>query len=179
VVSKRKPDPPEATIGIPVEESKRDRENRLRREREAIKRAARGLPPVAEKPIAEKKPLLPQGRKLSATEANQLSPIFGESMESYFQYMDQYLWARQEKAGKSTREAPVWTNIDDEEIAALTRVMMRFGQHNEAAAAVVRGAIELRDYVDVGVVFAPRIQKTVEIIRETHVPKAPRQRKSA
>jgi len=137
---------------------------------------------VLEKPVApsvEKKPLLPQGRKLSATEANTLTPVFSDSMESYFKYMDEYLWARQEKAGKSSREAPVWTDIDEEEIAALTRVMMRFGQHNEAAAAVVRGAIELRDYVDVGVVFAPRIQKTVEIIRETQIPKPPRVRKSA
>jgi len=93
--------------------------------------------------------------------------------------MDQYLWNRQEKAGKPSGEAPVWTNLDDEEIAALTRVMMRFGQHNAAAAAVVRGAIEAHDYVDVGMIFVPRIQKTVEIIRETNVPKPPRIRKSA
>jgi hypothetical protein len=125
----------------------------------------------------EKKPLLPQGRKLSATEANALTSPFAESMEDYFKYMDQYLWNRQEKAGKPTGEQPVWTNLDEEEIQALTRVMMRFGQHNEAAAAMVRGAIEMRDYVDVGMIFVPRVQKTVDIIRETRVPKPPRVRK--
>ncbi len=182
-VASRKPDAPVAQfspLARSQTETERERRARKERERRASKREEKGLPPYegkASAPPQEKKPLLPQGRKLSATEANALTNPFAESMEDYFKYMDQYLWNRQEHAGKSSGEQPVWTNLDDEEIAALTRVMMRFGQHNAAAAAVVRGAIEARDYIDVGMIFVPRVQKTVEIMRETAQPRAPRVRK--
>ncbi len=174
-VASRKPDAPVAVLPGMGTETERERRARKERERRAAKREEKGLPPVAEKPAP--KPLLPQGKKLSATEANALTSPFAESMEDYFKYMDQFLWSRQERAGKSSGEQPVWTNLDDEEIAALTRVMMRFGQHNAAAAAVVRGAIEARDYIDVGMIFVPRVQKTVDIMRETAQPRAPRVRK--
>ncbi len=174
-VASRKPDAPVAVLPGMGTETERERRARKERERRAAKREEKGLPPVAEKPAP--KPLLPQGKKLSATEANALTSPFAESMEDYFKYMDQFLWSRQERAGKSSGEQPVWTNLDYEEIAALTRVMMRFGQHNAAAAAVVRGAIEARDYIDVGMIFVPRVQKTVEIMRETAQPRAPRVRK--
>jgi len=160
-------------------ETERERRARKERERRAKAREEKGLPPVAASPPVERKPLLPQGRKLSATEANTLSPEFVSSMEDYFEYMDRFLWTREEKAGKPSGQRPVWSDIDDEELAALTRVMMRWGQHNEIVAGAVRGAIELHDYTDVGVVMIPRAMKTVEIIRETRVSKPPRQRKSA
>lgn len=98
-------------------------------------------------------------------------------MSDYFQYMDQFLWTRYAKVGKPT-DQPIWSNLDQEEIDALTRVMMRFGQHNAAAAATVRGVVEGRDYMTVGMIFVPRVTATVEAIRETAQPRAPRERKS-
>jgi hypothetical protein len=127
---------------------------------------------------AAKIPFMPQGKKLTVQEIEQVKGPFADSMEAYFRYMDQFLWTRQEKAGKPTGDAPVWSNLDEEEIAALTRVMMRFGQHNEAAAVTVRGIIEGRDYIDVGMIFIPRVQQTVQIMRETAQPKQPRRKAS-
>jgi hypothetical protein len=129
-------------------------------------------------PLATRIPFLPQGRKLSVQEVETIQKPFADSLESYFGYMDQYLWARQEKAGKSTGQAPIWGNLDDEEIAALTRVMMRFGQHNEVAAATVRGLVEGRDYVDAGMIFGPRLAMSRQIYIETQPPKQPRVRKA-
>lgn len=176
-VPARLPDAPEP------EKKKRDRRGYVQPSRLAA-RAAREAgkiegAEISSKPAGGNKiPFMPQGRKLSVTEVETIKGPFADSLEAYFRYMDQFLWTRQEKAGKPTGEQPVWSNLDEEEIAALTRVMMRFGQHNEAAAATVRGVVEGRDYIDVGMIFVPRVQATVQIMRETAQPKQSR-RKSA
>lgn len=125
----------------------------------------------------EKKPFLPQGKKLSAQEATILAPQFSDTMTDYFQYIDQYLWTREELAGKSSGQRPIWSDLDQEEMEALTRVFMKFGQNNPAAAVVVRGVVESRDYLTAAFLFGPRIEKTRQILVETHVPKQPRGRK--
>lgn len=125
----------------------------------------------------EKKSFIPTIRKgnvLSAKEVAELSEPFISALESDFNALDMYLWSRQKVVGQDTHEQPVWSDLDTEELQALTRVMMKWGQHNETAATVVRGVIDASDYVAVGTVFVPRIKRTVEIMRETRKPRAKR-----
>ena len=159
------------------QKKKRDRRGYISPQRAAQKAARMEKEPGP--PSERKVPFLPQGKKLSATEAETLSETFASTIEDYCKYMDQYLWARQEKAGKSTGERPVWSNLDDEELAAFTRVMMRTGQKNEFAAAAVRGVVESRDYLIAAMIFGPRVAETRKIIVETQVEKPPRVRKHA
>ncbi len=166
-IPSRRPEPPVATLAPPGRE--RDSKGHF------ITKTGKNGPKSGDSgQKGEKKPLLPQGKKLSAQEANALTDPFISALTDNFQYLDTYLWNRQEKAGKSTGEKPIWSDLDDEEIAALTRVMMRFGQHNEAAASVVRGVVESQDYITVGAIFVPRVTETVKIMRETAQPRTPR-----
>lgn len=45
--------------------------------------------------------------------------------------------------------------------------MLKGGQRNPVMAATVRGMVDLHVYAVVGMMFAPRIQKTVQALRET------------
>lgn len=162
----------------PIEElpepRKRDRRGYISPSRQAAK-TARENSKLEQVPLVEKKvPFLPQGKKLSATEAETLSTPFSDSIEDYCKYMDQYLWSRETKAGKPSGERPVWSNLDDEELAAFTRVMMRTGQKNQLAAAAVRGVVESRDYLIAAMIFGPRIAITRQIIADTQIEKPPR-----
>lgn len=46
-------------------------------------------------------------------------------------------------------------------------MLLKRGQRSPAAASLVRGMIDARDYIVVGALFAPRIQQTVKALRET------------
>jgi hypothetical protein len=119
-------------------------------------------------------PLIRKGNVLSPKEVAELTEPFSHALESDFQALDTYLWSRQKSVGQDTHEQPVWTDVDTEELEALTRIMLRWGQHNETAATVVRGVIDASDYVEVGTVFVPRLKRTVDIMRETRKPRAKR-----
>lgn len=123
-------------------------------------------------PAKEKKFELPsiKGRVLSAKEVEEYKESFAASLESDFQALDTYLWHRQGAVGIEHHEQPIWSDVDAEEIEALTRVMLRWGQRNEVAAATVRGVVESSDYIAVGTVFIPRVSRTVKVMRETRKP---------
>ena len=166
----RTPDPPEATLSGQPETAAERRARKKREARVAARAAGKQAITLPELPK------ITQGKKLSVGEAKELTEPFMAAMTDNFRYLDTYLWSRQEKAGKSTHERPVWSDLDTEEVEALTRVMMRFGQHNAAAAATVRGVVEGQDYLTVGAIMVPRIGETVRIMRETSMPKQPRVR---
>lgn len=71
----------------------------------------------------------------------------------------------------------MWSNVDAEELAALSRLAMKWGQKNRAVASTVKGLVEVHDYAQVAVIFVPRIQTTVDIIRKTKQPRKPRVKK--
>lgn len=121
-----------------------------------------------------KVPLVRKGNVLSSKEVAELNEPFISALESDFQALDTYLWSRQKAVGQDTHEQPVWTDLDTEEIEALTRIMLKWGQHNETAATVVRGVIDASDYVKVGTVLIPRVTRTVQIMRETRKPRVKR-----
>lgn len=121
-----------------------------------------------------KVPIIRKGNVLSSKEVAELNEPFIHALESDFQAIDTYLWSRQKSVGQDSHEQPVWSDLDTEEIEALTRIMLKWGQHNETAATVVRGVIDASDYVEVGTIFIPRITHTVQIMRETHKPRVKR-----
>ena len=57
--------------------------------------------------------------------------------------------------------------MDDDETEALATILLKQAQRRPAAAAVVRGMVDLNDYIVVGALFVPRIQATVRALRET------------
>lgn len=116
-------------------------------------------------------PKMPKGKTLTAKEAQDLAEPFLSALENDFHTLDTYLWSRQKLAGKDTDEQPVWSDLDEEECQALTAILLKWGQKNAGVATVVRSVVDMSDYVVVGTIFVPRIKRTVEIMRETRIPR--------
>lgn len=118
----------------------------------------------------EKKKVSTPFSVFSEKEATQVKEELTAKLESHFESLDQYLWERQKlKFGASSEEA-IWSNLDEEEIGALTGIWVKWGKKNPYVAEAARAAIEYSDYVQVGILFYPRIRKTVMIMRETYIP---------
>ena len=95
------------------------------------------------------------------------------ALEDDFRYLDEWLWSRQRAAAEPKEEIderPVWSNLDEEEIDALTRIMIKAGRHNPTMAAISRAAVDSRDYVVTAAIVVPRAKKTLDIVRQTHRP---------
>ena len=107
--------------------------------------------------------------QLSKKELDEKKEILKSSLESDFQYIDEYLWSREEKAGKSTDRMPVWSDMDDEELDRVCTVLTRWSQKNKAVAVTVNAINDSADYIAVGMAFGPRFKRTVDKVRETRV----------
>ena len=119
-------------------------------------------------PEPEKTPSFIKSMKtLSKQEAEAIYEPLLEAIESDFQAIDMWLWARQEAKGIDHHGKPVWSDFDEEEAAKLGKLLCKWGQKNAVVATGVRGLVEAGDYVAVASMFVPRIKKTVEIYRET------------
>lgn len=107
--------------------------------------------------------------QLSKKELEEKKDILKSSLESDFQYLDEYLWSREEKAGVSSDRMPVWSDMDDEELERVCSVLTRWSQKNKAVAVTVNAINDSADYIAVGMAFGPRIKRTVDKVRETRV----------
>lgn len=126
-----------------------------------------------------KKKLLPDAHTYSKTEAEEKRESLQKALESDFDSLDEYLWLRMKRAGIDTKdEQPIWSDIDEEETAALVRLLLRGAQQNELLAVAVDGIIDSADYVSVATVFAPRVKRTATIMKETRQPRQPRQKRT-
>lgn len=114
------------------------------------------------------------GEKLSQKEADEMKTSLLEALGDHFDSLDKYLWNRQKSAGKESHDQPIWSDLDQEEIEKLTKLMIRWGRHNATAAAVARATVDSADYVACATIFAPRIHQTVKIMRETRIPRKKR-----
>lgn len=115
--------------------------------------------------------------QLSKKELEEKKEILKSSLESDFQYIDEYLWSREEKAGKSSDRMPVWSDMDDEELERVCTVLTRWSQKNKAVAATVNAINDSADYIAVGMAFGPRIKRTVDKVRETRVERPEKKRR--
>jgi hypothetical protein len=105
-------------------------------------------------------PGIGKGKTLSSKEASDLRDEFRTSLEDDFVYLDQWL---QGKVGD--RNLQVWSNCDDEELDKVTDVFLRGAQRSPLLATVVRETVNTHDYIVVGMVFLPRLQETVSVLR--------------
>jgi hypothetical protein len=115
----------------------------------------------------------------SDKEAREMTEMLTAKLATYFDMVDAYLHDRQRlKFGKSLEE-DVWSNLDEEELAVLVGLWVKWGKRNRYVAESARWTVEVTDYVQVGVLIFPRLQKTVEIMRETYIPLQKKERSHA
>lgn len=121
-------------------------------------------------------PGIGKGKTLSSKEASDLRDEFRTSLEDDFTYLDQWL---QGKVGD--RNLQVWSNCDDEELDKVTDVFLRGAQRSPILATVVRETVNTHDYIVVGMVFLPRLQETVGVLRKARAanPKPSRWQRTA
>lgn len=114
-----------------------------------------------------------KGKTISEKEAAELQESLPAALEDDFRYLDEWLWSRQAAVDKDFSEVdkqPVWSNLDEDEIEALTRIMIKGSKKSPAMAAITRAAVDSRDYVVTAAIVVPRAKKTLDIVRKTHRP---------
>ena len=115
-----------------------------------------------------KKALFPKKTVLTEKEATSYQDILPACLQSYGEYIDQYVaW----RSGDVALE--IWGNLNDTEAVAMTNILLRKGRSNVHVAEFARSVVNAQDYVTVGVMMVPRVMKTVEVLRAS----PPRRRK--
>lgn len=95
------------------------------------------------------------------------------ALEDDFRYLDEYLWSRQRAVAANPDDAddkPIWSDVDEDELQALTRILVKGGKRNPTMAAVSRGIVDSRDYIVTAAIVVPRVKKTFDVVRKTHRP---------
>ena len=110
-------------------------------------------------------------RIFSEKEASEKQDALIAALESHFLSFDQFLWERLKDAGKDTGRQPIWSDTDEEEIAAIAKPLIRLAKRHEVAAVAVDVITESADYMVAITAFAPRLKKTGQILRETQKPR--------
>lgn len=136
--------------------------------------AQKKKPDPKPKQAKAKTPIFPKGHVYSKQEAIDKQESLVSALESNFDSLDEYLWLRQKSVGINMDEQPVWSDVDTEEVEALTRLLLRGAQQNELVAVAVDGILDSADYISVATVFGPRIKRTVDIMKATRKPRAKR-----
>lgn len=95
---------------------------------------------------------------LSQIEANAIKEPFKAALNDDFTYVDQLI------NHTTGNEQPIWSDIDEDELNKLVSFGLKQGQRNAIAAGTVRGITEGSEYLALGAILAPRIQKTVSVL---------------
>lgn len=108
-----------------------------------------------------------KGSLLTKKEAEESYEPLKESILSCFDDMDKLLdWrVRQRTENRISVTQPIWSNITDFEAETQAKLMIKRGMSNVYAAETVRKFIAMKDYISVGVMYLPRIQLTVDVLR--------------
>lgn len=118
-----------------------------------------------------KEPVVKKKRIFGEKEAAEKQDALISALESHFLSLDQFLWERLKEAGQDTGKQPIWSDADEEEIAAIAKPLIRLAKRHEAAAVAVDVITESADYAVAITAFAPRLKKTGQILRETQKPR--------
>lgn len=106
-------------------------------------------------------PKFKEGSTLTIAEAKALEEPLLSALESDFYYLDQYLWYRTQ----DPTQAPIWSDMDNEDLQVLTSILLKRGQKSAATAATVRTIVNGSVYADVTMLMVPRIMKTVQVLK--------------
>lgn len=121
-------------------------------------------------PVVERKdekqgfkfPGFKEGSTLSIAEAKALEEPLIAALSSDFDYVDQYLWYKT----RDTTQAPIWSNVDDDEIRMICQPLLKRAQKSPAAAATVRNIVNMSTNIDIAMILAPRVIKTFQVLKE-------------
>lgn len=102
-----------------------------------------------------------EGSTLSVAEAKILEQPLIDALQADLFYVDMYLW---HKCQDHTQTA-IWSNITDDEIAVLAKLMLKQGQRNKVAASTVRNVVNGSDYLSALAIVVPRTIQTVNAIK--------------
>jgi hypothetical protein len=106
-------------------------------------------------------PWFKQGQRLSQAEARELEEPLKAALLDDCQYADQYIWWRCQDATQS----PIWSDIADEEVAVLARLLLKRGQRDAATATMVRAVVNGSDYITALMILIPRTIKTIDAMK--------------
>ncbi len=104
---------------------------------------------------------------LSEAEAAELAEPLLTALQDDFKYLDHYLWFRLRSVKHDDSSQPVWSDVDSEEMEALTRIIMKRAKRYGIVAEGVRALVDSADYITAGAISLPRLKRTAEILRET------------
>lgn len=106
-------------------------------------------------------PKFKEGSTLTIAEAKALEEPLLSALESDFYYLDQYIWYRTQ----DPTQAPIWSDMDNEDLQVLTGILLKRGQKSAATAATVRAIVNGSTYVDVAMLMGPRFVRTVQVLK--------------
>jgi len=82
------------------------------------------------------------------------------------------------KLGCEVEQCVIW-DFDDEEADTIARSMLRWGRSSPNAAKAVRGMVYSADYIELGIIFIPRIVYTANLMHESPRAKKARAKREA
>jgi len=131
------------------------------------KKASEDREPVGEGESQKQKFKLPnlkikEGTTLTIAEAKALEEPLLSALESDFHYLDQYIWYRTQ----DVTQAPIWSDLDNEDLTVLCSILLKRGQKSPATASVVRGIVNGSTYIDVAMLMGPRFVRTVQVLKD-------------
>lgn len=109
--------------------------------------------------------ITPTGQRLSKEEVKSLHDPLVSALTDEFEMLDKLLWGY----GGDTTQQPIWSDISDNEMEAFVSAFLGLGQKSGTVATMARSAVDISDYVVVGAMLAPRVKKTVSIMRQHRV----------
>lgn len=109
--------------------------------------------------------ITPTGQRLSKEEVKSLHDPLVSALTDEFEMLDKLLWGY----GGDATQQPIWSDISDNEMEAFVSAFLGLGQKSGTVATMARSAVDISDYVVVGAMLAPRVKKTVSIMRQHRV----------
>lgn len=109
--------------------------------------------------------ITPTGQRLSKEEVKSLHDPLVSALTDEFEMLDKLLWGY----GGDNTQQPIWSDISDNEMEAFVSAFLGLGQKSGTVATMARSAVDISDYVVVGAMLAPRVKKTVSIMRQHRV----------
>lgn len=124
--------------------------------------------PISEVKSAGSTPIFSGSSKvLSTKEAAELKEPLVAALQTEFELIDKILLGYTE----DPLQQPIWGDVTEKELESLTNIMLKMGQKSPTAALITRTAVDGSDYVNTAILFAPRFQSSVRVVKEARLRK--------
>lgn len=113
-------------------------------------------------------PWFKEGTKLTDSEVVALEAPLIAALEADLYYVDQFIWLKTQ----DTSQAPIWSDMDTDDLTVMARVMLKQGKRSPQAATMVRSIVGGSDYISALMLTVPRVIRTVDAYKRA--PKKPK-----